>query len=789
MNSKSTPKGHIPATVRLFLFVAICACIGLIGRFTWVSKVAAQAGGMQVTLQFTTAAQAALGAPMGYQETSTNTGSTSIVANTFVDMIAPDGTVFNLFSNLGRSYAAGASGVVNKTFTSSTFTSQLGSTFTLHGYITNSSGAVLSSQSLPFTIVAVPAGGVYASIGGVGPDPALIGMKYGFQTVTANLGTSSQTLTTKVTLVYPDSTNVTVNGGGFKSTIAAGGNVITPTNVTSSQYTTQTGSFSVRVDVLNGNAIVATQTVNFTRNPLPANYYPPAFTDSTAAAGVGVMNMAGMPCPAGSTVPMMMGQGAAVADYDGDGREDIFVTDGMMAGHLWHNNGVDANGKFLGFTDMAATAGIPVVMNAVAANFFDYDNDGHPDLLILTNDGMNRLFHNNGNGTFTDVSMTVGVALQGINTMNTSATMGDYDGDGYLDVYVAVHGDCNGNNTQDHLYHNNQGAGFTDVSSLLNNIGSQLLARGLTAVFADFNGDGRPDIYVGNDIGTKFGPDVMWRNAGPNGLGGWSNFIDVSKATGTGLAVSAMGIAVGDFNRDGIPDIYLTNQAANVLLQGTAKGTWTQVQNSANAGRGSFPSMGSTFSNIGWGVGFYDLNNNGWEDIFFGGGSLTMGLSTPNGLLVNNQDGTFLDLTLPQGVTGPGMMTARTVVFGDFNKDGYVDIFETAMMGMPTLYMNNGKATGNPNHYLRVQLIGNPSGTPPSNRDAVGAKLVASVGGATLVRYITNGGTFEGNSDLIAHFGLGASMQMDTLTITWPSGKTTTLTTVPADQLLTVTEP
>lgn len=789
MNSKSTPKGHVPTAIGFFLLVAICACIALIGRFTWVSKVAAQAGGMQVALQLTTAAQAAVGAPIGYQETSTNTGTTSMVANTFVDMIAPDGTVYNLFSNLGRSYAAGASGSVSKTFISSTFTSQMGSTFTLHGYITNSSGAILSSQSLPFTIVAVPTSGVYASIGGVGPDPALIGMKYGFQTVTANLGTSSQTLTTKVTLVYPDSTNVTVNGGGFKNTIAAGGNVITPLNVTSSQYTTETGIFSARVDVLNGNAIVATQTVNFTRNPLPSNFYPPAFTDSTAAAGVGVMNMGGMPCPAGSTVPMMMGQGAAVADYDGDGWEDIFVTDGMMAGHLWHNNGVDASGNFLGFTDKASTAGIPAIMNATAANFFDYDNDGNPDLLVLTSDGMNRLFHNNGNGTFTDVSLTVGSGLRSIDTFQSSASVGDYDGDGYLDVYIAVHGDCNGNNTQDHLYHNNAGASFTDVSSLLNNTGSELNARGLAVVFSDFNGDGKPDIYVGNDIGSKFGPNVMWRNAGSNGLGGWNNFIDVSKATGTGIAMSAMGIAVGDYNRDGIPDIYLTNQSSNVLLRGTAKGTWTQVQNSANAGRGTFPSQGFSVGNIGWGVGFYDLNNDGWEDIFFGGGSLTMGLANPNGLLVNNQDGTFLDLTLPQGVTGPGTMTARTVVFGDFNKDGYVDIFETAMMGMPILYMNNGKATGNPNNYLRVKLIGNPSGTPPSNRDAVGAHLVATAGGATLARWITNGGTFEGASDLIAHFGLGASTQVDTLTITWPSGKVTTLTSVPANQLLTVTEP
>jgi hypothetical protein len=155
--------------------------------------------------------------------------------------------------------------------------------------------------------------------------------------------------------------------------------------------------------------------------------------------------------------------------------------------------------------------------------------------------------------------------------------------------------------------------------------------------------------------------------------------------------------------------------------------------------------------------------------------------------LVNNQ-GTFLDLTLPQGFPSFGGRGARTVIFGDFNNDGFIDIFETQNLGAPILYINNGAGKGNTNNYLRVKLIGNSTGSPPSNRDAVGAKLVASVGGATLLRRIYNGGTFEGNNELIAHFGLGTATQVDTLTITWPSGKTTTLSNVPANQVLTVTE-
>lgn len=787
MNTVPIPKRHVRASLSALL-IAMSLGFGILGRLAWLSRAVASSS-MQVVIQLTTASEAALGVPIQYKLTITDTDVVNHTVSSKVDLIAPDGTTFNVLSRPSQLYTPNQSRTTTpQAFTSSTYTSQTGA-FTLHGYVTDSTGTVLGSQSIGVSIVAVPADGFYANIGGVGPDTALLGMKYDFQSVTANLGTTSQTLTTQYTLVYPDSTQVLFSKG-FTTTISAGGNVISSGTVTTSQFTTETGVFGVRVDVLNGSTVIASQTHNITRNTLPATFYAPAFTDMTTAAGVNVQHM-NVICPRGSIPPgTALGAGAAVGDYDGDGWEDIYAVDSVVAGHLWHNN---HNGTF---TDMATAAGLPVVANAVAANFVDYDNDGNPDLLILTSDGMNRLFHSNGvdsNGNFlgfTDV--TSGSGLQnGIKTVNASASFGDYDGDGFLDLYIAVHGDCSQSNTQDHLYHNEHGSGiFTDVSNLLNNTGSQLNRLGFAVLFFDYNQDGKPDIYVGNDLGGKFGPNVLWKNNGASATGGWSNFTDVSASTNTNVTMSAMGIAVGDYNRDGLLDLYVTNIAANVLLQQIAGATFTQAQSSTNTARASFPLAPALtpYNSTTWGVGFYDLNNDGWEDLFLGGGN-TGGVAPaiPNALLVNNQDGTFLDLTLPQGLLAPGK-GARTVVFGDFNNDGFIDIFETESGRNPFLYINNGKSTGNPFHYLRVKLIGNQTGSPPSNRDAVGARLVASVSGASLVRTIFNGGTFEGNSDLLAHFGLGAATQVDTLTITWPSGKVTTLTNVPADQVLTVTE-
>ena len=184
---------------------------------------------------------------------------------------------------------------------------------------------------------------------------------------------------------------------------------------------------------------------------------------------------------------------------------------------------------------------------------------------------------------------------------------------------------------------------------------------------------------------------------------------------------------------------------------------------------------------VTWGSGFYDFNNDGWEDLFVAGGNGNGGESVyPSAMFVNNQDGTFLDLSSLSGTEWMMAMSMPTAMFADFNNDGQMDILADGMMGMPSLFMNMG---GNSNHWLQVKLVGTTS-----NRDAVGARVVANVGGAHMLRQVTNGAGFQGNSTLVQHFGLGSAIQVDSLIIRWPSGTIQTMTNIPADQKITVTE-
>jgi hypothetical protein len=538
------------------------------------------AGGVQVKIQMLTASEAALGAPVAYNFTVTNGDTVKHNLTSTVTMTAPDGTTYNVYTSNLQGYPPGNSVTYTpNSLTTSSYTSQTG-TFTLTANASEL-GTLRGSNSIMFTVVPAPASGYYVSVGGAGPDPALLGMKYDFQAVTANLTGATQTLTTKYTLLYPDGTQ-TVFVKSTTNTLTAGASAINKGSVTTTQWTGTTGTFGVRADVFNGSSLVATSTQTITRNALAATAYPPTFTDATAATGVNHPNMMGMACTNG--MMMMMGQGVAVGDYDNDGWDDMYVTDGMGMGFLWHNNGVDANGNFLGFTDMSMEAMIPMVMNAAAANFVDYDNDGNPDLLILTTDSMNVLLHNDGNGMFSDVSDTVGLPFRSYgDTFSSAATWGDYDGDGYPDLYITAWGDCMKMNKQDHLYHNEHGTGFTDVSNLLNNTGPQLSRPGLAAVFFDYNGDGRVDLFVGNDAG---GPSVLWKNNGLGSDGKWS-FTDVSATARANTAISSMGIAIGDYNRDGLFDVFQTNAGYNNLLQQKAGNAFTQVQTAANVGRNS----------------------------------------------------------------------------------------------------------------------------------------------------------------------------------------------------------
>ena len=752
----------------------------------------AQANLVTLTFYTLTAAHAALGVPIQYQITLTNTGPTAITITDKVNLVDPSNNTYNLLTSsptLQPGQVLGTPG----SFTSSSFTSATGN-FSLQAMTLDSTGHIVMTKTLPISIVTVPANGVYASIGGRGPDKVQVGYTYDFETVVANLGSASMSLQTQTVLTLTDGVTTEIIKPGGLTSFNSGSNVITPLTVTTSQFSAKSGTYILTVNVLDsGSNVVATDTVSFSRVNLP-NGFLATFKDKTQS-GVDLPRMPPtLPPGCGSFPDFNAGNsGAAVADYDGDGFEDIFVAGEAGDNHLWHNN------HNATFTDMAATAGIPLTAAASVsgATFADIDNDGHPDLLLLGGpQASNILLHNNGNGTFTDISATSG--LQGrIPVNNFSASWGDYDNDGFLDVVIVDHADCSGLNAGVHLYHNNQNLTFTDVTSFLGT--TKISGRGLTAMFMDFNQDGRVDLFVGNDQGTNYGSNVLWRNDGSNGSGGWT-FTDVSASSGFGIGMAAMGLAVGDFNRDGQFDVYASNFSAapnpanNVLFAGASSGVFLQSQGDqqggAHAKRATVPCNsppGGQANSVTWGTGFYDFNNDGWEDIWIAGSGAGANGCTEiqdNTTVLMNFKGIFLDLGGEAGLSGPNTAgTSPTAVFLDFNNDGFMDVFQAPSNGLEHLYANQ-ISPANLNHWLQIKLVGTIS-----NHDAIGARLVASVGGVNLIRTVIDGGTYQGNSTLIQQFGLGTSTQADTLTIFWPSGMVQTLTNVAGNQRMTITEP
>ncbi len=753
----------------------------------------AQATAVQLTFYMLTASHAAVGAPMQFQITLTNTGTTSVQVTDEVNLIDPANNTHNLLTSM-PTLAPGQVLGTPGTFNTSTFTSATGN-FSLQAFTLDSSGHIVMSKTIPLMVAAVPANGIYASIGGRGPDTAQLGYTYDFSTVVANLGASSMTLQTQVVLTLTDGTTQILKPGGGTS-FGAGANMITPVTATTTQFSAKTGTYSVTVNVMdNVGNVLSTDTHSFSRTGLPRGFFPAMFRDKTMSGLDQPRTPPTLPPGCGGYPDFNPGNsGAAIADYDGDGFEDIFVAGEAGDSHLWRNN------HNATYTDNAATAGIPLTAAASVsgASFADIDNDGHPDLLLLGGpQAQNILLHNNGNGTFTDITATSGLA-EAVPQNNFSATWGDYDNDGYLDLLIAVHADCSGKNSGVHLYHNNKNNTFTEVTQYLGNVKTN--GRGLTAVFVDYNQDGRVDILLGNDQGANYGANVLWRNDGPDGSGGWI-FTDVSSSSGAGVAMAAMGIGVGDFNRDGQFDFYfsnfsnLPNPLSNVLLAGSSTGVFTQVQGNqqggAHAKRATVPCTsppGGQAASVTWGTGFMDFNNDGWEDLYMtGSGAGANGCTEQpvNTTLLMNLKGVFLDLGDLAGLYGRNTAgSSPTGEFTDFNNDGFMDIFQAPSSGLEHLYANQALSQGNTNHWLQVKLVGTVS-----NRDAVGARLVASVAGVNLLRTVFNGATYQGNSTLIQQFGLGTATQVDTLTIYWPSGMVQTFTNVPGNQRMTITEP
>src|SRR5688572_21848157 len=539
---------------------------------------------------------------------------------------------------------------------------------------------------------------------------------------------------------------------------------------------------------------------------LPGDHPKVVFTDVTRQAGIGFRHFSGI---RSSQLPEDMGSGAAWGDYDNDGWLDLAIanevgplsmSDADRRGSparttLYHNNG---NGTF---TDVTTRSGIDSRGWDMGVAWGDYDNDGRIDL-VVTSYGHNSLYHNDGGGTFSDRSVVSGVGTA--SGFWAGASWGDYDRDGFLDLYVTGYvrytppdqaeqaGKYDVENPssinpssfrpeRNLLFHNNRDGTFTEVARSAGV--ADTAGRGLAAAWADFDEDGWPDLYVANDQSDN----VFYRNLG-NG-----KFADLSHSARVADYRSAMGIAVGDWDGDGDQDMFLTHWIAqenalysNAIAQTKTRSAAPPVTFMDDADRYGLGQTSLDF--VGWGTSFIDYDNDGTLDLFVVNGSTLQKRDDPAQLVpMRNQmfwnrggmDG-FFDVSTASGPSFARELVGRGAAFADYDNDGDVDAFIVNHDGPGLLLRNDG---GNRNHWLAVEVRG-----ATSNRQGIGAKLRLVVGPTSYVRQVGAQASYLSQNSLIETFGLGAATQADTLEISWPGGARDVRTELPANQRIVATE-
>ena len=507
-------------------------------------------------------------------------------------------------------------------------------------------------------------------------------------------------------------------------------------------------------------------------------YLPPSgdttFINVAPAAGITTDHNATGMCG------MVTGVGAAWADADGDGDQDLFTTNRNGANHFYRNDGDTDLDGVVDFVDIAVQLGMDAPSeDSFATVFIDFDNDGDQDLFVSNSSG-NTLWENQladgGSLTFVDISGSAG--LDDIGRIQT-ATWGDVDGDGYLDVYYAKHGSCavGGTNT-DLLFHNDGDGTFTDWTTYLCGGGAvpcdDVDGLGFVAGMFDYDNDGDVDIYLVNDnIAGSNQPNKLFRNDGSDGSGGWL-FVEDSASANVDVSLNGMGLAIGDYNNDGFLDLAFSDAGPGLLLMNDGDGTFTDVSGSSGVTAG-------LAGGVSWGTAFLDYNNDGWQDLFFAQGSIGTVGPLASEMLENNGLGGFTNVT---DITGLGdEARARNVSKADFNGDGWVDIFIGNYDDYPLLMQNKSVENGNLNEWLTITLEGTES-----NRDAIGALVSVTTPGGTQTQLISSGGNHGGGSQKAAFFGLSAETSA-TVTITWPNGVVDSLGSIDSGQAVHFVEP
>lgn len=503
--------------------------------------------------------------------------------------------------------------------------------------------------------------------------------------------------------------------------------------------------------------------------------------------------------------PETMPAGIALFDYDGDGFLDIYLVNGAEMpslvktgpkywNRLFHNNG---NGTFTDVTEHAGVAGAGYGMGAAVG---DYDNDGRPDLFLANLNG-NQLYHNNGDGTFTDVTAKAGLSggvFNGRKMWSISAGWFDYNNDGLLDLFVSNYcqwdpryepvcmgldgrGYCHPDSfapLPNSLYRNNGDGTFTDVSKETGI--SSSIGRGMGVVFADYDGDGFPDVFVANDNS----PNRLFHNVGG------TRFEEVGFQAGVayndeGAALAGMGVDFRDVNNDGLPDLWHTaieNETFPLFLN-TGKGLFrnaTQQSRLANLTR----------QMSGWSNGIVDFDNDGWKDLVVVRSNVLDNISKiskyfryaePNSVFRNLGNGRFEDVSGSAGADFIRPAPHRGLAYGDLDNDGRIDLVVTAL-GAPVSVFRNVTETSN--HWILLKLVGTKS-----NRMGIGARIrVITENGGMLYNEATTSTGYAASSDPRVHFGLGGSRIIKEIEIHWPSGARQVLHNVSADRILEVIE-
>jgi len=488
----------------------------------------------------------------------------------------------------------------------------------------------------------------------------------------------------------------------------------------------------------------------------------------------------------------------ATFDYDRDGDLDIYFLNGAplrgTVAETTPRNALYRNDGGWRFTDVTEHSGLGDAEYGLGVAIADYNNDGHPDV-FLNNFGQNRLYCNNGDGTFTSVEVQAG--LQGGHTVGAGASFLDIEGDGDLDLYVANYiqfsydakppsvfrgrkvypGPVVFPAEPDRLYRNNGDGTFTDISRQAGISG--LASWGMGTAAADFDDDGDTDILVANDSA----PNFLLQNDGTG------KFTDVGLLRGIafdyrGEPLGSMGVEVGDFNNDGRLDAFMTSyeKQLTALYQNLGQGFFQDVTLRAGAGAGTLP-------RVNWGTGLVDFDNDGDRDLFFVNGHIhdnldefddTTTYRQPNQLLENRDGRRFVDVSAACGLTVRGQHSGRSACFEDFDNDGDLDVVVLNSRELPTLLENR---TQTAHGWIQIELVGR--GT---NRDGVGARVAVKAGKSVQIAEVHSGRGYQSHFGSRLHFGLAGQEHLDQIEIRWIGGGRDIVRDIPAGRIIQIHE-